>query len=247
MINVDKLLGQILNSSQGKTLAGGLIVGGLAGALTGKTGKKVAGSALKLGGAAAIAGLAYKAYQTYKASQPQTQVPGGTPQRAPVGYAPSPQRPIGYDPNYQRQSPADRVEDIIDITPLRNAGYLPAPTDTAANEALSLKLIRAMIGAAKADGRIDAAESAKIFGQIDSLGLDQEEKSFLLTEISKPLSARDIAASSSSPEEAAELFAVSVMAVDPNGAAEHRYLSELAQLLRLEPGMAQAIRDGAAG
>ena len=71
MVNVDKLLGQILNSSQGKTLAGGLLVGGLAGALTGKTGQKMAASALKLGGAAAVAGLAYTAYQRYRASQPQ--------------------------------------------------------------------------------------------------------------------------------------------------------------------------------
>lgn len=62
-----------------------------------------------------------------------------------------------------------------------------------------------MIGAAKADGRIDASESAKIFGQIETLGLDPEEKSFLLTEIGKPLSARDVAAAARTPEEAAEI------------------------------------------
>ncbi len=62
-----------------------------------------------------------------------------------------------------------------------------------------------MICAAKADGRIDASESAEIFGQIETLGLDPEEKSFLLTEIGKPLSAREVAAAARTPEEAAEI------------------------------------------
>ena len=92
-----------------------------------------------------------------------------------------------------RPQPVGEIVDIVDIAPLRNSGYLPPAADSTATEALSLKLIRAMIGAAKADGRIDASESAKIFGQIETLGLDPEEKSFLLTEIDKPLSARDVA------------------------------------------------------
>jgi uncharacterized membrane protein YebE (DUF533 family) len=229
MINVDKLLGQILNSGQGKTLAGGLLVGGLAGALSGKTGKKVAKTALKLGGAAAVAGLAYAAYQRYRAGQPQSTVSG----------APRPAAP----PRTVDQRLAE-IEDTIDVPPPGSA-YLPPPADTAATEALSLKLIRAMIAAAKADGRVDAAESAKIFGQIDALGLDPDEKAFLLTEIAKPLSARDIAASAACPEQAAELYAVSVMAVNPHGPAERGYLAELARLMNLEPGLAQAIHDRA--
>jgi len=223
MINVDKLLGQLLNSGQGKTLAGGLLVGGLAGALTGKTGKKIASSALKIGGAAAVAGLAYTAYQRYRADQQHRTLPGGG--------APQPF--------------ARRADEIVDVVELRHSGYLPPAADTAAAEALSRKLIRAMIGAAKADGRIDADESAKIFGQIDAQGLDPEEKSFLLTEIGKPLTARDVAATARTPEEAAEIYAASVMAVNPHGTAEQGYLVELAQLLRLEPGLAQTIRDGA--
>ena len=102
-----------------------------------------------------------------------------------------------------RPQPVGEIVDIVDIAPLRNSGYLPPAADSTATEALSLKLIRAMIGAA--NGRIDASESAKIFGQIETLGLDPEEKSFLLTEIGKPLSARDVAAAARTPEEAAEI------------------------------------------
>lgn len=240
MINVDKLLGQILGSgqlgsSQGKSLVGGLLIGGLAGALTGKGGQKIAGSALKLGGAAAVAGLAYAAYQRYRAAQPATPLPTG---------APTPHHFPGADSNVAAR--AHRVEDIVDVTPLRHQGYLPAATDTEATESLSLKLIRAMIGAAKADGRIDAGESTKIFGQMEAQNLGPEEKSFLLTEIGKPLTAHDVAATAQTPEEAAEIYAVSVLAVNPNGVAEQGYLAELAHLLRLEPALAREIKDGIA-
>lgn len=231
MINIDKILGQILNSSQGKTLAGGLLVGGLAGALTGKAGQKMASTALKLGGAAAVAGLAYSAYQRYRATQPQGTSPAGT-MHGQASSMPSPQQGLNH-----------RGDDIVDSLPPQNTGYLPSTADTAATEALSLKLIRAMIGAAKADGRIDAAESNKIFGQIEGLGLAPEEKAFLLTEIGKSSTAQEIAASAHNAEEAAEIYAISVMAVNPHGPAERGYLAELARGLRLDPGLAQAIHE----
>jgi uncharacterized membrane protein YebE (DUF533 family) len=221
MINVDKILGQILsagqNLSQGQTLAGGLLVGGLAGAMTGKTGKKVATTALQLGGAAAVAGLAYTAYQRYRASQG---VPG----------APSP-------------TTVARADDVVDITPVKDTAFLPPPADAAATEALSLKLIRAMVGAAKADGQIDNVETDKIFGQIDAFGLNHEERAFLLAEINKPLTANQIAASARNPEEAAEIYAASVMAVNPHGLAERLYLGDLARLMKMDRALAKDIHD----
>ncbi len=80
-------------------------------------------------------------------------------------------------------------------------------------------------------------------GQIDALGLNDEERSFLLAEINEPRGARDVAASAGSPEEAAEIYAISVMAVNPNGLAERLYLGELSRLLKLEPALAKIIHD----
>jgi uncharacterized membrane protein YebE (DUF533 family) len=55
-----------------KGLAAGGVAGGLAGILLGgKTSRKMAKGAVKLGGTAALAGLAYKAYQSWQASQQQ--------------------------------------------------------------------------------------------------------------------------------------------------------------------------------
>jgi uncharacterized membrane protein YebE (DUF533 family) len=193
--------------------------------MTGKTGKKVATTALQLGGAAAVAGLAYTAYQRYRSGQPI--IPGQVQSTIP----PAP------------QARHNNNEDVIDLTPVQNAHFLPAPGDTAATETLSLKLIRAMIAAAKADGQIDGAETDKIFGHIDTLGLGDEERSFLLAEINKPRAARDIAGFATTPEEAAEIYAVSVMAVNPNGLAERLYLGDLSRLLKLEPALAKTIHD----
>jgi len=235
VINIDKILGQILNSGQmidsnpfdgksegqpfdGKSLTGGLLVGGLAGALMGKSAKKLAGSALQLGGAAAVAGLAYSAYQRYRSGQ----LPGGGASTVAV--------------------PGPAMEQA-DLKPLQEAHFLPGPNDAAATESLSLKLIRAMIGAAKADGQIDGTESERIFNQIGTLGLNDQERSFLLTEINKPRGAHEVAASAESPEEAAEIYAVSVMAVNPNGLAERLYLGELSRLLKLEPALAMTIHE----
>ena len=60
-----------------KGLAGGAAVGGLAGILLGgKSTKKLAKTALKLGGTAALAGLAYKAYNDWQAAK-QPSAPEG--------------------------------------------------------------------------------------------------------------------------------------------------------------------------
>ncbi len=239
LINIDKILGQILGAGQaidgkpfdGKSLAGGLLIGGLAGAMTGKTGQKIAGTALKLGGAAAVAGLAYSAYQRYRdAQQPGATTVAGSitgPSSAPA----------------QDRLAGPWGASGTDVTPLQDAHFLPQTDDTAATESLSLKLIRAMIGAAKADGQIDGSETDRIFSQIDALGLNDEERSFLLAEINEPRGAREVAASAASPEEAAEIYAISVMAVNPNGLAERLYLGELGRLLKLEPALAKTIHD----
>lgn len=218
MLDLDKLLGQLLGSSQAKTLAGGLLAGGLAGAMTGKTGKKVATTALKLGGAAAVAGLAYKAYQHYRASQ-------------------SPANPQLTSPAAQRES------DEGEGAPPSASGFLPPPDDKSSTDALSSKMINAMISVAKADGRIDAKESGRIFRQVEDLGLTDEERHFLLSAVSNPWTVEQVAAAAASHEEAADIYAASVLAANPGGAAEEAHLKKLEQLMNLDPGLAQTIRS----
>ncbi|WP_187968176.1 tellurite resistance TerB family protein [Aquibium microcysteis] len=79
-----------------------LAAGALAAILLGTgTGRAIGGSALKLGGLAAVAGLAYKAYQNYQAGQPPTGSVPTQPELLP------PPASTGFDPAEAPQGEAE--------------------------------------------------------------------------------------------------------------------------------------------
>jgi uncharacterized membrane protein YebE (DUF533 family) len=119
---------------------------------------------------------------------------------------------------------------------------LPPPTDTPFNpsaaaeqQSLSRSLLRAMISAAKADGHVDATEQANIFAQMDKMQLDPDDKAFVIDELRKPLDIDGVAAGARTPEQAAEIYVASLLAVDVDNASERGYLDMLAARLRLDP------------
>lgn len=186
-------------------VGGGALAGGLAGILLGsKKGRKLGGSAVKLGGLALVGTLAYKAYQNWQSGQ-------------------------GPD---ARPAPAE------------NAGALPpprdtpfTPTDRAAQESLARNVLRAMIAAAKADGHIDANEQANVFSKMDELMLTAEDKAFVMDELRKPLDVEAVAKCAGTPEEAAQIYTASLMAIDVDNAAERGYLGLLAARMQLDPAL----------
>jgi uncharacterized membrane protein YebE (DUF533 family) len=116
----------------------------------------------------------------------------------------------------------------------------PAPP-VAPAQADPVLLIRAMIAAANADGVMDDTERMRIFGQIEGVGLTEEEKDFLSAEFDQPWSVREIAAAVSSPVVAAQIFTVSLLAVDVDTPAEQEYLTALRQTLGLDEEQARSI------
>lgn len=128
-------------------------------------------------------------------------------------------------------------------SPTANASVplLPPPPDTPFNPAseadqqtLGRHLLRAMISAAKADGHIDATEQANIFSQMDRLNVSAEDKVFVMDELRKPLDVDAVARAARTPEEAAELYTVSLLAIDVDNPSERAYLALLAARLRLD-------------
>lgn len=210
-------IGGMLSGKGGSALTGAL-VGGLASSLfRGKGVRKLGGSALKLGGAALVAGLAYKAYQNYQANNASA---GALPNAAPT--------------------PVSGAQPIP-------AGEIPAPEGTAflpkgEEDRRAGLMLSAMIAAAKADGYIDADEQQAIFGRIDELGLDAEEKGFVIDEMRRPLSVDDLASRATSPEIAMEIYTASVLAIDPDHPAEQAYLDHLAARLELPAELTAEIR-----
>jgi uncharacterized membrane protein YebE (DUF533 family) len=127
--------------------------------------------------------------------------------------------------------------------PPSGSAFLPRPGQEAE---FDRALIRAMIGAAKADGEIDAQEQERIFRQVEELGLDPGMRVFVSEELSRPLDLEEIVASAACPETAAEIYAASLLAVDPLKPAERGYLAMLAARLKLEPGLVEHLHAKAA-
>jgi uncharacterized membrane protein YebE (DUF533 family) len=86
MMNFDSILKKIMESPLASGAAGGLLSGGLIGALGNKHARKALGGAAKLGGAAAVGALALAALQRYQAQQAGAQPIAGSP--APVALTP---------------------------------------------------------------------------------------------------------------------------------------------------------------
>ena len=88
--------------------------------------------------------------------------------------------------------------------------------------------------AAKADGDVDKDESGRIFGEMEQVGLTAEEKSFVLSELSKPLNVDDVAKLATSREVAAQLYTASAIVIDHASDTERDYLTTLAQRMNLD-------------
>lgn len=186
------------------TLGKGAIAGGLLGILFTQGGRRMLGTGVKVGGMAAIGGLAYKAYEDWKAGQETT------------GALPPPQ----------------------------GSDFLPDDGDAA--DRLAVHLLQAMIAAAKADGHVTPDERARIDGQLANLGLEGEAAALIAAELDAPLDVGRIAALAGSEAEAAQIYAASLLAVDPDSASEKVYLAQLATRLGLDPALVERLHAQAA-
>jgi len=121
--------------------------------------------------------------------------------------------------------------------------FIPRPQ--AEQEQLGKSLVRAMISAAKADGKIDGAEKDAIFARLKEMPLSAEEKAWVFDELNSPLDMAAVAARADTPEHAAEIYAASLVAIEADTEDEQRYLRELAQRLRLDPALVRQIHETA--
>ena len=206
MADMNKFLGQLLGSGAAGGFAGGLAGGLASNLLTSKAGRKMGKKALKMGGIAAVGALAYAAYQRYSSTGK------GTADTALI------------QPDEAELVPAPE-----------GSAFMPAKNNPAEQDALGLTLVRAMIAAARADGRLDAKESRTIFQRIESLGLDPEDQALLVAEMGHPVDMDAIVNSATSPEVAAEIYVASMLAIDVDTADEKSYLAMLAARLKLPP------------
>ena len=120
------------------------------------------------------------------------------------------------------------------------------PSAPSALEDLSARLLRAMVSAAKADGHITERERVRITSQLQSAGLGPELRGLLEAELARPLDINAVADLARSEEEAAEIYAASLLVVDPDLPAEKAYLALLAARLELDPKLVEHLHANAA-
>jgi len=227
-MNTADLLEQLLRGGQGAATqqgggAGGL--GGLGGLLGGLLGGSSGGAGGGLGGLGNVLGGMLGGTSTGN--------PGGMPQGRSGGVNYAMLASLGmmafqaYQ-NWQRQQNANPSQQQS----LMTVDQLSGPEA----EAHSHAILRAMIAAAKADGRIDEKEKAAIQAEIARHTDEPELQDWLDAEVRKPLDAAEVAKSAQGdPAVAAEMYLVSVMLVDDQQGTERTYLDELAYNLNLAP------------
>ena len=142
----------------------------------------------------------------------------------------------GQPPLAGGQRPPQQSQQALLAAP-EGSGFEPAAVT---NDHATL-LIRAMIAAAAADGRIDAQEQKKILGGLQQAGLAGAAQQFLAREIENPATIDDLAAAVSSQEEAVQVYTAARVAVDPDAEEEHAFLVALAERLGIDDDLAAHI------
>ncbi|MGE8063678.1 tellurite resistance TerB family protein [Pseudomonas sp. NPDC089569] len=108
-------------------------------------------------------------------------------------------------------------------------------------------ILRALIAAAKADGRIDDAEKQMISAEIGRHTDDPQLQQWLDDEVAKPLDPAEVAQSATDSGMAAEMYLASLMVVGDQQGDERNYLDELAAALNIDPDLQVHLEQQARG
>jgi uncharacterized membrane protein YebE (DUF533 family) len=110
----------------------------------------------------------------------------------------------------------------------------PANTDEEKQvEDMAALTVRAMINAAKADGRIDPQEAQRLLSKMQEDGVTEEERQFVLAEMQKPMETDAIVRAVPNEQAAAQIYTASLLGIQVDTDAERRYLQDLAAKLGL--------------
>jgi uncharacterized membrane protein YebE (DUF533 family) len=125
-------------------------------------------------------------------------------------------------------------------------GLMEPQTETERKELenRSALVLKAMINAAKADGKIDEGEAHRIVEKLQEAGADADGQRYVLDLMRRPMETEMlIAAAKGHPNLSAELYAASLMAIEVDTPAEKAYLANLASGLGLTPEVTRRIEE----
>jgi uncharacterized membrane protein YebE (DUF533 family) len=213
-MDFNKLLSGLTSSGVLGGVAGGAAAGAL---MSNKKARKHAGTLLKVGGLAALGGVAWKAYQGYQGKQ--NDAAAGPRQPGAAGAAP-----------------------VDAVWPALTEQGFAIREDEPAGESRGVLLVQAMIAAAAADGHLDSAERQRIMVRLEQLELAPSEKTLVMDALQQPPSQAALCAQVNCPEVATEVYLSSLLAVDAECAQAALYLDTLAHRLNLPAGLVTQLK-----
>lgn len=233
MFDPERLIGQMIGGALGGAFGGG----GDRRGRRGRGGGSGLGSMFStgsIGGKATMGvgliGIAIAAYEHFNDKNKQ-----GTP-GVPAGAMP----PIGAPGAMPPPPPPSGATALPPPPPAATAPVKSSGLDARTRD-MTL-MVQAMIAAAAADGRIDDAERTQILARAESAGVDAETRDFLQRELDAPLPLSAIVARTR-PELAGDVYAASLIAITNDTPEEQRYLDDLAEKLKLDPGQRTHIHE----
>ena len=120
---------------------------------------------------------------------------------------------------------------------------IQALADPAQAQHRATLILRSMIQAAKADGQIDQQEMQRIGGKLDEAGESREARDFVMREMGGPADINALCQAVGSEQEAVEVYAAALMAIEVDTQAEQAYVAELANALGLDAQMVAHIHQ----
>ena len=119
-------------------------------------------------------------------------------------------------------------------------GGEPEIAPTPEQNAVAGLMLRAMIQAAKADGKIDDSEKQRLLGQVGDL--DESEKQFIREQMAAPVDVQGLAREVPKGLEQ-QVYLMSLMSIDFDNQNEARYLNDLAQAMGISREQVNAIHQ----
>lgn len=119
----------------------------------------------------------------------------------------------------------------------------PETKPTPEQNALAGLMLKAMIQAAKADGRIDDAEKQRLLGHVGD-DLDEDERQFIREQMAAPVDAAALASEVPKGQEA-QVYLMALLAIDFDNEEEARFLNTLAESMGLTRETVNKIHDEA--
>ncbi len=126
------------------------------------------------------------------------------------------------------------------LPPPADTGFHPSQAPQGETE-FALTLVRTMIAAANADGRIDDTERKHIADRLSLSGLGAEAEAFLLREIGNPVQIDELVSAAHGEAQKVELYTAARLTIEPDTRAERGYLDLLAGRLGLPDALVDHI------